>query len=121
MIRKETRTVITGNLLDMPSGKSYSDVRLGENCDPADMIHTTRIPNKMSQRSFYEYVKDILGEQVTIKISRVGRPVWSHTGPIESVRGWAYYKAMEVGATHGRRDGSKPEEGYTFEISEASN
>lgn len=120
MIKAETRTVITGNLLDIPSGRAYSDVRRGETLDPSEMIHVTRVPNKMSQRAFYEYVKDIFGENIILKIFRAGQHVWTFRGEIEAVRGEAYYKAMEVGATPGRRDGT-PEDGYTFEISALSN
>ena len=122
MIKIETRTVAVGNLLDIPSGKSYSaEARLqkGETCKPSEMIHVTRIPGKMSQRAFYEKMKDEFGLQIQCKIFRAGQHVWTKSGDIEVVRGEVYHKAMQVGATHGRRDGKKPETGYTFEISTA--
>jgi len=112
-------TTMEGNLLNIPSGKPFSDVPVGQTCDPSSMIDTTIYPNEYSQFSFYHRCKDLFGEKITCKIFRAGQHYKTYSGDIEVVRGKAYKEAINVGATLGRRKGKSPNKDYKFEITAA--
>lgn len=120
MIKTTYKIQIEGNLLDLPSGPSYSEFGPGQATPLAKQHYVTRIPNKMSQRAFTAHAMDTLnvGEYDTVKMKIFvgGQQKWTYAGPIDSVRSFAYKKAIDVGATHGCRSRSKPEDGYTFTI-----
>ena len=112
---------IKSNLLNVPCGHPFSQTPPGVAVKKEDMIFASNIPNKMSQRAFYEKVCDLFGENnIIMKIYQVSDNKLFKTfeGSIDEVRSLAYNFAMKVGATKGRRKGN-PNKDFEFEITAA--
>jgi hypothetical protein len=133
-----SRKEIRGNLIEIPSGRSYADFKMYGQTEVKDMIKISRVKGKMSQRVFYEY----LTEEFTK--NRVDRRYYDHdpkryipnlvleiidsneevldkiqSNDIENLRRLTYQKCMQYGATPWRRSG-KPNKKLSFVIYEAA-
>lgn len=112
---------VAGNLTEIPAGLSYSEMknRYSNNywrVPWKEMSKTSRIPNKMSQRMFAEYIRETLRDgPYLMKIFQGNQQKWSKRGSVEELRHWSYTMAMRVGATINRRNG-KTNKDYTFEM-----
>jgi len=100
---------LEGNLTEVPAGLSFKEMKQRFNMEynrvsRVDMNMTTQYSNKLSQRMFYEKIKDNFGNTpLKVEIFVAGQHKWTFTGTPEEIRNYAYRKAMELGAILNRR------------------
>lgn len=133
-----TRKEIRGNLMEIPSGRSYAHRKKYGQTEVKDMIRVSRIKGKMSQRMFYEYLYDEFSKNYVARryydhnpkryMPRLALEILDRDGKvldeiqsndIEKLRVNAYKKCMQYGATVGYRSG-KPNKELSFVIYEAA-
>jgi len=111
---------LEGNLTEVPAGFSHTKMKkLNYNYKgirAKDMRMASNIPNRMSQRMWTEFCRDHFS-YATLKalVFENGQHKWTSEGNPEELRNFLYSKAIEKGATPGRRKG-KTNKAYTFRI-----
>ena len=114
---------IEGNLTEVPAGFSYTKMKKRNynyaGIRSADMRMVSNIPNRMSQRMWTELCRDYFSRaRLKALVFENGQHKWTSEGSPEVLRNFLYSKAIEKGATPGRRKG-KTNKAYTFRIQRA--
>ena len=111
---------IEGNLTEVPAGFSHTEMKKRDynyaGIRSTDMRMTSNIPNRMSQRMWTELCRDYFDRnRLKALVFENGQHKWTHEGSPEVLRNFLYSKAIEKGATPGRRKG-KTNKAYTFRV-----
>ena len=117
--------MITGNLSEIPCGKSHAwHVENGYKdkvCPPKYMNFKTTRNKQYSQATWYAMMEKILENttNLVIKIYENGRHANTYEGCAETIRAKAYKLAIKKGACQNTRKSAKPATGYTFTVEAA--